>query len=342
MRPSLGAGLFRTSFGMVRAFSARRSVWCGLMVSPRVRPFRFGIQLRHAPDRAQWRMMAQQAEALGYSTLFLPDHFGDAWSPTVPLTVAAEATTTLKVGALVYDNDYRHPLVLARDVAAMDLLLEGRVEFGLGAGWMTTDYEQSGIALDSPGVRIARMDEALTVMRRLWTEESVTFSGDHYQLAEATCFPRPFTPGGPPIIVGGGGRKVLASAAKHASIIGVNPELTSGVAGAEAAKTAVADRYLERIEWIRASAGDRFDELELQLLCQAEMVTDDRDSVFAFMAPGFGLSPEAAREVPIVLAGTVDQICDDLVERREQFGFSYIVVHEMEALAPVVARLAGT
>jgi probable F420-dependent oxidoreductase len=307
-----------------------------------LRPFRFGIQLRNASSRAEWRDRAKQAEALGYSTLFLPDHFGDAWSPTVPLTVAAEATSTLKVGALVYDNDYRHPLVLARDIAAMDFLLEGRVEFGLGAGWMTTDYVESGIALDRPGVRIDRMDEALTVMRQLWAEEAVTFDGDHYHLAAARCLPRPFTPGGPQIIVGGGGPKVLKVAAQHANIIGVNPELTSGTAGAEAAQTAVAERYLERIGWIREAAGERFAGLELQLLCQAEFVTPDRDAIFAAMAPGFAMSPEAARDVPIVLAGTVEQICDDLIARRETYGFSYIVVHEMEALAPVVARLAGT
>jgi probable F420-dependent oxidoreductase len=304
--------------------------------------FRFGLQVQNAASGMAWRDLARRTEALGFSTLFLPDHFGDAWSPTVPLTVALEATATLRVGALVYDNDYRHPLVLARDVAAMDLLSEGRVEFGLGAGWMTTDYDESGIPLDSPSVRIARMDEALTVMQRLWSEESVSFDGAHYHLANARCLPRPHTPGGPPIIVGGGGKKVLTSAARHAQIIGVNPELTSGVAGADAAKTAVASRYLERIDWIKHAAGDRFAQIELQLLCQVEMVTPDRDAVFEGMAPVFGLSPEDAKTVPIVLAGTVDQVCDDLIARREQFGFSYIVVHDIEAMAPVVARLAGT
>jgi probable F420-dependent oxidoreductase len=307
-----------------------------------VHPFRFGIQLRHAPDSKSWRDQARHAEALGYSTLFLPDHFGEAWSPTVPLTVAADATTTLKVGALVYDNDYRHPLVLARDIAAMDFLLPGRVEFGLGAGWMTTDYEQSGIPLDTPKVRIERMGEALEVITKLWSEEKVTFSGKHYQFADAECWPRPVTPGGPPIIVGGGGRKVLTMAAKYAQIIGVNPELTSGVAGIEAAKTAVADRYLERLEWIRAAAGDRFDSIELQVLGQIEQITDDRGSYASQVAPLFGLDPAGALDMPIVMVGTVEQICDQLVERRERFGLSYIVVHDLDAFAPVVARLAGS
>lgn len=305
-------------------------------------PFRFGLQVRNAPDAAAWRDLARRAEASGFSTLFLPDHFGDAWSPTVPLTVAAEATSTLRVGALVYDNDYRHPLVLARDMAALDVLSSGRLEFGLGAGWMTTDYDESGIALDPPGVRISRMDEALTVIARLWREDAVSYAGEHYRLAGARCLPKPHTPGGPPIAIGGGGRRVLTVAAKHASIIGVNPELTSGVAGAEAAKTAIGSRYDERIGWIREAAGERFSSIELQLLCQVEIVTPDRDALYASMAPSFGLTPAEAGEVPIVLAGTVEQICDDLVARRERFGLSYIVVHDLDAMAPVVARLAGT
>jgi probable F420-dependent oxidoreductase len=286
--------------------------------------------------------MARKAEDLGYSTLFMPDHFGDGWSPTVPLTVAAEATSTLNVGALVYDNDYRHPLVLARDVAAMDVLSSGRVEFGLGAGWMTTDYEQSGIALDLPKVRIDRMEEALEIIGQLWNEGSSTFDGVHYQLNDAKCRPMPLTPGGPKLIVGGGGKRVLGVAAKYASIIGVNPELTSGTAGVEAAKTAVADRYLQRIEWIREAAGERFHDIELQVLCQIEQVTDDRETMYTNLAPVFGLSVDEAKDVPIVLCGTVAQIIEDLQRRREMYGFSYIVVHDLDAFAPIVAALHGT
>jgi probable F420-dependent oxidoreductase len=307
-----------------------------------VHPFRFGIQVNNAPTGEAWRELARKAERLGYSTLFIPDHFGEGWTPTVPLTVAAEVTTTLNVGALVYDNDYRHPLVLAREVAAMDFLFPGRIEFGLGAGWMTTDYVESGIPLDTPKVRVERMTEALEVITALWREETVTYNGTHYQLNGARCLPRPVTPGGPPIIVGGGGPKVLRAAAKYASIIGVNPELTSGTAGVEAAKTAVGDRYDERISWIKEAAGERFASLELQILTQVEQVVDNRDEVYAGVAPLFGLSVEQAKQMPIVLVGTVDEICADLIERRERFGFSYIVVHDIDAFAPVVAKLAGT
>jgi probable F420-dependent oxidoreductase len=305
------------------------------------RPFRFGIQLRNAPSSTAWRDLARKAEDLGFSTLFLPDHFGESWSPTVPLAMAAAATTTLKVGALVYDNDYRHPLVLARDVAALDVLSDGRVEFGIGAGWMTTDYQQSGIALDPPGVRIERMTEALEVIRLLWSQDKATFHGTHYELNDASCHPRPYTPGGPPVIIGGGGKKVLTVAAAHASIIGVNPELTSGATDASAAKTAVADRYLERISWIRDAAGDRFADIELQVLCQFEQVHPDRTRYAEDLAPLFGMTAAEALEMPIVLVGTVDQICDDLIARRAKFGLSYIVIHDMDAFAPVVERLAG-
>ena len=153
---------------------------------------------------------------------------------------------------------------------------------------------------------------------------------------------RAHTPGGPPILIGGGGKRVLAVAAKYASIIGVNPELTSGRVGVESAKTAFADRYLERIGWIRDAAGERFADIELQVLCQIEQITPNRHEFAAQMAPLFDVSPDAALEMPIVLVGTVDEICDDLIARRQRFGFSYIVVHDMDAFAPVVARLAGT
>ena len=307
-----------------------------------LRAFRFGVQLHHAPSAREWRESARKAEGLGYSTLFLPDHFDEAWSPLVPLTVAAEATTTLNVGALVFDNDYRHPLVLARDVAALDVMSDGRVEFGIGAGWLTKDYEESGIVLDSPKVRIERMTEGLEVIHRLWTEETVTFTGQHYQLTDARCRPKPRTPGGPKVIVGGGGKKVLSVAAKYASIIGVNPELTSGAVGVEAAKTAVAHRYHERIGWIREAAGERFESIELQILCQFEQITNDRETMYANIAPVFGLTPEEAKDVPIVVVGTVDQVIEDLRRRREMYGFSYVVVHDIDAFAPVVAALAGT
>ncbi|MEV6338221.1 TIGR03621 family F420-dependent LLM class oxidoreductase [Nocardia vinacea] len=309
-------------------------------------PFRFGTQQRHAPDAAAWRSLACRAEDLGYSSLFLPDHFHDAWSPLVPLTVAVEATTTLKVGTLVIDNDFRHPLVLAREIAALDLLSEGRVELGIGAGWMTADYEQAGLTMAPPGVRIARLGEAVEILHGLWSEDSFSFTGSHYQLREAVCTPRPHTPGGPPLIIGGGGRRVLTLAAQHADIIGVAARLSSGVVGAETAATAVRHHYLERLEWIRDAAGPRFADLELQVLVNLVYVGPDRESFAESIAPLVGLSPEDILDAPVTLAGTVDEICDQLEERRKMYGLSYIVIQDsdqsaMQAFAPVVERLSG-
>ena len=308
-----------------------------------MKPFRFGVQTSSAPDAAAWRERARRCEALGYSTLYVPDHFTEQWGPLVALTVAAEATTTLNVGGLVFDNDYRHPVVLAKEIATLDLVSGGRVEFGLGAGWMRTDYEQSGIPYDEPGVRIDRLEEALEVYRQLFAG-SATATGDHYDVRDAVGLPVPVTAGGPKLVVGGGGKRVLSLAARHADIVGVNPSLRSGAVDEATAKSAVAELYEQRIGWIREAAGDRLADIELQVLTFLVAVDADRDEVAEMMAPGLGLTPAEAREVPIALVGSVDEICDQLVERRERWGLSYWVVHdpEMEAFAPVVERLAGT
>ena len=140
--------------------------------------FRFALQVSKAASPAAWRELARKAEDLGYSTLYVPDHLDDQWAPMIAATVAAEATTTLRVGTLVLDNDFRHPVVLAKEAATLDVVTGGRFEFGLGAGWMTTDYEQSGIPMDAPSVRVARLAESLAIMRALWRDGSASFTGD--------------------------------------------------------------------------------------------------------------------------------------------------------------------
>jgi probable F420-dependent oxidoreductase len=308
-----------------------------------VKPFRFAVQTNEAPDAKAWRERARKIEDLGYSTLYVPDHFTSQWGPLVALTVAAEATSTLHVGALVFDNDYRHPVVLAKEIATLALVSDGRVELGLGAGWMKTDYEESGIPYDDPPVRIDRLEEALEVYAQLW-DGPATFSGTHYSVTGATASPAPLPTGRPKLVIGGGGKRVLTLAARHADVVGVNPSLRSGAVDAATAASAVAELYEQRIEWIKAAAGDRFDDLELQVLTFIVAVGGDRDEVARAIAPGFGISEQQARDVPIALVGSVDEICDQLVERREALGLSYWVVHdpEMDAFAEVVARLAGT
>jgi probable F420-dependent oxidoreductase len=309
-----------------------------------VKPFRFGIQTSSAPTAQAWRDRARQAEDLGYSSIYIPDHFGDQWGPLVALTVAAEATKDLRVGGLVFDNDYRHPVVLAKEIATLDLVSGGRVEFGIGAGWMKTDYQQSGMPYDAPGIRIRRMEEALAIFKSLWGDGKATFTGDHYQVTDAEGAPAPVQRPHPPILIGGGGRRVLSLAAREADIVGINPTLTEGFVGPGAAASATAPACREKVGWVREAAGERFADLELQCLTFFVQVVNNRDEVLANLAPLFSITPEEAGQVPLALIGTVDQICEQLAQRREELDLSYWIIHEaeIEAFAPIVAKLAGT
>ena len=260
------------------------------------------------------------------------------------MTIAAEATDTLKVGTLVFDNDYRHPVVLAKEMATLDLATEGRVEFGLGAGWMKTDYDESGIPYDEPKERVDRFEEGLKVIRDLWRDGRADLDGRHYKVTAAKGEPRPRTPGGPPLVIGGGGKRVLSIAAREADIVGINPNLKAGYVGPEVADSSKGDRYRRRLEWIREAAGDRFDALELQILMFFVQFTNNSAKAYEDLAPLFGLTPEEARQVPLAVAGTVDEMCETLRQRREEYGMSYVVVQEpfMEEFAAVVAKLNGT
>ena len=310
------------------------------------RPFRFGVQLSRADTGAEWAELARKAEDLGYSTLFVPDHFGDQLSPVVALMAAADATTGLRLGPLVLDNDYKHPVVTAKEVASLDQLSDGRVELGIGAGWMSSDYEQSGIAMDPPGVRIDRLEEALDVLDGLFGAGPFSYQGKHYQINGLDGLPKPMQqPDGPPVLIGGGGRRVLTLAARRADIVGVNPAVRSGRtdrAAAEDGAAAVTDR---KLRWVRDAAGDRYGDIEINMLIFACVVTDDRASVIEAMAPLFGVAPDVVGDHPHAWVGTVDQICDDLAARRERWDASYLVVQgpeAMDAAAPIVARLAGS
>jgi probable F420-dependent oxidoreductase len=306
--------------------------------------FRFTIQLEGAPSPAAWRDLARQAEDLGYSTLYIPDHLGDQWGPFVALTVAAEATTTLRVGTLVLDNDFRHPVVLAKEAATLDLVSDGRFELGLGAGWMTSDYDQSGIVMDAPSVRVARLAESIDIMKALWTDGRATLEGEHYRVHDAVGSPRPVTPGGPPLVIGGGSKRILTLAGQHAQIVSVVPSLAAGVVGPEVAGEVLVEKYAERVRWARQAAGDRAGELELQCWTVTVQVVPNGREVIETMAPVFSLTPEQLGATPAALIGTVEEIADTLRKRREELGFTNIVVHqaEMETVAPVIAELAGT
>ena len=307
------------------------------------RPFRFGVQLTSAPDAATWADQARKAEDLGYSTLFMPDHFGDQLSPVVALQAAADATTTLRIGSLVYDNDFRHPVVLAKDAATLDILSGGRLELGLGAGWMTTDYDRSGIPMEAPRVRVERMEEAVAVLKGCFGPEGFSYEGTHYRISGYDGYPKPVQTPHPPLLIGGGRERVLSFAAREAQIIGVNPTIPNGRIDADAARTGTAAATDEKLAWIEAAAGDRFADLELQALHFATIITDDRQGVIDMMAPLFGIAPDEVADFPHALIGTVEEIVADLEARRERWGFSYVVVQTeaLEAFGPVVAALAG-
>jgi probable F420-dependent oxidoreductase len=308
------------------------------------RRFRFAAQLSTATDARSWADQARKVEDLGFSTLLMPDHFGDQLAPVPALMAAADATSTLKVGALVFDNDYRHPLILAKEAATLDLLSGGRLELGLGAGWMRSDYDESGIDYDAPAVRVDRFEEGVAVITGLLESEGpFSFSGAHYTVSEHTGTPRPAQRPRPPLIIGGGGRRVLGIAARLAEIVSINVNLRSGVAGPEAAANATPAATREKIGWVREAAGERFDEIELNTLIGFVLVTDDRQSVIDAMAPALGIDPADALHIPLALIGTLDEMAEELEWRRQEYGISYFSVESdaWEALAPVVARLAG-
>jgi probable F420-dependent oxidoreductase len=302
-------------------------------------PFRFAVHSSVAPTMVAWRDHARLAEELGYSALYVTDHLDNQFGPLVAATVAAEATTSLHIGTLVLNNDLRNPVVLAKEIASLGLAAEGRVEVGLGAGWLRSDYAETGVIHDDPGTRIERLRESLSIMKSLWSEDATTYAGAHYNVVSASCNPRPAS--APRVIVGGGSKRILTVAAEQADIVGVNTSLASGEKGGDLGSQATFDHYDRCLAWVRDAAGDRFDLLELQIAAVAVVVAASGAAQIARMM-GFG--GEGALDVPIVLIGTEEELCERLLARRQRWGFSNVVVpgEAMEMFAPVVARLAGT
>ena len=307
--------------------------------------FRFALQVSKADSAQAWRSLARRAEDLGYSTLYVPDHLDDQWSPMVACAVAAEATSTLRVGTLVLDNDFRHPVVLAKEAATLDILTEGRFEFGIGAGWLTTDYEQSGIAMDTPSVRIGRLEESLEIMRAMWRDGSATFSGEHYDVHGASGAPKPVTPGGPPLVIGGGSKRILTLAGRQAEVVSIVPSLAGGPHRARGGGR-VRRREVPRARALGARGGGGARRRHRAAVLDGGGASGRQRQTRSSRPwrPLFDLTPDQLRAAPLALIGSVPEIIDTLRRRREELGFSYIVVHEaeFEALAPVVAELAGT
>ena len=306
--------------------------------------FRFGINARDAKSRAEWHDKARRIEDLGYAVLLVPDHLA-AMLATMPAVVsAADATKTLRVGTNVLNNDLRHPVLLAREAATIDLLTDGRFELGLGAGYTRAEYDQAGLRFDRGGVRVERLAEAVTIIKGLLGGDEVTFKGQHYQVTGHRIYPPAVQQPHPPIIIGGNGLRLLTLAAKEADTVNLTGiTFTQGGTAPDMSgwKAAGID---ERLRLVRTAAGARHDHLELSAQIQRVIVTDKRRAAAEELQRTWKqLTVEEILEAPYVLIGTVDEMVEALHTRRERWNISYFVTFEqyLETFAPVVARLAG-
>jgi probable F420-dependent oxidoreductase len=318
-------------------------------------PFRFLVQSYAPSSPADWRDQARHAEALGYEAFHVADHYigpGPALAATghpvqvvaaIPaMAVAAEATSTIRVGCRVLCVDYHQPVVLAKELATIAWFADGRLDIGLGAGWLKGEYDAMGIPFDNAGTRLDRLAETIALVRAFGAGGAVDVQGAHVHATGFEALPMP--PVAPRLMVGGGSRRVLQMAGATADIVSVNFDNRSGRIGAEGLASGTAEGTAQKVSWIREGAGARFDEIEVEIAAYFTIITPDRAATIEAMAPMFGLTPEQFGAHPHALVGTVDEIVDTLGERRERYGISTVTVGAdvMDAFAPAVARLAGT
>lgn len=292
------------------------------------RPFRFGVQVQDFPA-GKWAEEVRRIEALGYSSIFCPDHFTSQWDPLTTIGAVAAVTEHVNVGTLVCDVDYRHPVIYAKAAATLQLISGGRLEFGLGAGWMKTDYEEAGLPYERPGIRIERLEEALQIIRAMWTQTRTSFEGKHYRIREiAQAAPLP-EGASPKILIGGGGRRVLGLAGCHADIVGLSATMHDGQISAETAADLAPARVREKIGWVREGAeraGRDWDEIELNALVFIVAIADDVSKLRQTLASSSGMSVEQVRDCPIFLTGSPAEIQYRLLKQRDETGISYIVI----------------
>lgn len=311
------------------------------------RPFRFSLQAVEAGSRREWVDLVKRVDDAGFDMLVTADHIGGCLSPLLPLATAAEVSDRLRLGVMVLNNDFHPPSLLARDVATLDLLSEGRVELGLGAGHAQPEYERAGIRFDRARVRVGRLEEAVVVLRRLLDGETVRFSGDHYQLVNERCDPPPVQ-SHVPLLVGGGGRRVLGLAARHADAVGFTGLGRTHADGQRHDPAGFrADQVDEDVAAVRLTAGDRLaaTELELQVLVQAVVVSDDPAGQAAEIARTRlpSLSAEDVLATPYLMVGTTDGLVERLLAQRDRWGFSHYTVRAdaLGQIEPIIAALAG-
>lgn len=329
---------------------------CGDQVS-RPKPFRFGLQAYHATSAAHWRTLAREAEQLGYSTFHLADHYfgpGPLEAETrhpvqnlaaIPaMAVAAEATETIRIGCRVLCIDYHLPAVLAKELATLDFLSGGRLEIGLGAGWIEAEYRAMGVRWDRPGIRLQRLEEVLDLIEAHFGGEQIAVHGTHVQVSGYRGVPAPVQAPRPPFMIGGGSERILRLAGRRADIVSLNFDNRSGRISSDGICNSTADATDQKTCWIREGAGARFGRLELEIASYFTVVGVDPPTAYAQLSGGLGLPPEVLDNHPHVLAGSVDEICHQLEARRDRYGISYVTVgaRALHDFAPVVSRLAGT
>jgi probable F420-dependent oxidoreductase len=320
------------------------------------RPFRFACQAYKATSRKEWVELARRVEAQGFSALHVADHYigpGPALEPTghgvqtlaaIPaMAVAAEVTTTLRVGSRLFCVGYHQPVVLAKEAATLDLLSEGRLELGLGAGWLDREYTAMGIPFPSAPDRIELLSEAVDLISQCFAGGPVDLAGRQVRASGFTAVPTPVQSPRPPIMIGGGGRRVLTLAGQKADIVSINFNNASGTVGAASARSSTAEQTAAKIDWIRAGAGERFDQLELEIGAYFVAIKGGSGLTAVDLGNRLHLAPEQLTEFPHALVGSVEEICETLQRRREEYGISYITVGDAVAdlFAPVVERLAG-
>lgn len=317
-------------------------------------PFRFGVQSFNADSAQDWTAQVQRAEELGYSAFHLADHIlgaGPALEKAnhpeqnlaaIPaMAYAAAVTNSIHIGCRVFCIDYHLPIVLIKSAMTIDKLSGGRLEFGLGAGWITEEYEALGITKDEPAVRIDRLGDVIAGVRAFCGEGAADLSNDTIDWKGFEGIPKPLSK--PPIMVGGGSPRILRLAGREADIVSLNFNNRAGMIGPDGVGLSTEEETLKKMRWVKEGAGDRFNELEIEIGAYFTFVMDDPSPVLGQFAQMFGMTEDQMRAHPHALFGSVDTICEELERRREMFGISYITVNKdtMEAFAPIVERLNG-
>lgn len=324
------------------------------------RPFRFSLQSFNTDSPASWRSLIAKTEAHGYSTFFLADHFlsaGPALDSTYhppqmlaalpAIAMALEQTTTLRVGCRVFCNDYHHPFMLAKEAATMDYLSGGRLEFGIGAGWIKNEYEAVNLPFDEFPQRYSRFAEFVHAYKAFMTGEPLDIAGDYIRWSGFHGTPAPAQKPYPPLMIGGGSRKILHFAGQEADIVSLNFNNRAGALGPDGMSSGMAAATAKKIDWVKSGAGGRFDDIELEIGAYNTIITDHALPTATAIGNALGMEAEDILAHPHCLIGSVDFICDELQRRREAYGISYIAVLDdgqnnmVDAFAPVVARLAG-